>query len=148
VAFQMSRIDKRQRTYAVADNLGGTYTAVDLALLPVGANPTAATVWTSVPYASGVATVVWAGPDADSSGAIAVPGTAQLWIKGTNAPYVQAVKDERITVLGAANLTSPYVFTQALIGLDTDGTPYYDPGGIGIPAALSLDTDGVLYFTP
>lgn len=148
MALTLSRIDKRQRTYTVADNLGGTYTTIDVALLPVRSSPTAATVWTSVPYAAGVATVVWAGPDADSSGAIAVSADADMWIKGTNAPYVQAVKDERITVLGGGNLLTAPASIQALIGLDTDGVPFYDPGGIGTPAALTLDTDGVLYFTP
>jgi hypothetical protein len=117
VALTLSRIDKRQRTYTVADNLGGTYTTIDVALLPVRSSPTAATVWTSVPYAAGVATVVWAGPDADSSGAIVVTADADMWIKGTNAPYVQAVKDERITVLGGGNplvaLPSPVVASVA-----------------------------------
>jgi hypothetical protein len=100
VAFTMSRVDKRQRTYTVADSLAGTYATVDVALLRVGASPTVATVWSSVPYAAGVATVVWSGPDADATGAVVVPASADVWMKGTAAPYVEAVKVERITVLG------------------------------------------------
>jgi hypothetical protein len=36
---------------------------------------------------------------------------------------------------------------QAVIGLDTDGRPYFDPAGtVSNPVAVGLDTDGRPYF--
>jgi short subunit dehydrogenase-like uncharacterized protein len=93
-------------------------------------------------------TVRLAGPDADSTGALAVSATSEIWAKVTTTNgQVDAAKLGRVNVSGGGTFTAP-ASVQALIGLDTDGTPFYDPGGIGTPAALTLDTDGVLYFTP
>lgn len=33
-----------------------------------------------------------------------------------------------------------------LIGLDSDGIPYYDPAGVTDPVSLDVDTDGVLFY--
>lgn len=149
MAFELSRIDRIEHTSSLAKAFPGrTLTSVSVAILPVRVDPTVATVWFPVTVVGDGVTAVYAGPDADSSGgAIPVPASADLWAKLTDSPEVDAQKVERITVLGGGTFTAP-PSVQALIGLDTDGVPFYDPGGIGTPAALSLDADGVLYFTP
>jgi hypothetical protein len=48
----------------------------------------------------GAATPLLAGPDADSSGAVVVTGSADLWIKTTVGSETDAVKIERVTLLG------------------------------------------------
>ena len=104
MATEISRIDRLTRTYALADYFPGGLptgiTAASLALLPPSGNPTAATVWTTATYASGSVTVLLAGPDADSAGALVVPASADLWVKVDATPQVDAEKLERITVLG------------------------------------------------
>lgn len=103
MALTLSRIDRLYRDYTVTATLrtGGAavLTGVQVALLTPRAAPTAATVWTAATYAAGVATVLLAGPDADPTGAIPVPaGGADLWIRVTDTPEVDAQRVERITV--------------------------------------------------
>ena len=103
MAFSLSRIDRVYRDYEVTatTRTGGpaTLTGVTVALLPPRTSPTAATTWTTATYAAGVATVLLAGPDADTAGALSVPvGGADLWIKVADSPEVDAERVERITV--------------------------------------------------
>lgn len=103
MAFTLSRIDRLYRDYDVAATLrdGGpaTLTGVDVALLPPRTTPTAATAWTTATYAAGTATVLLAGPDAAGLGALVVPATgADLWVRVTDTPEVDAQRVERITV--------------------------------------------------
>jgi hypothetical protein len=103
VAFQLSRIDRKYRDYTVTATLKNgapaTLTGVDVALLAPRSRPTAATVWTAATYAAGVATVLLAGPDASPTSAVVVPsGGADLWIRVTDSPEVDAEPVERITV--------------------------------------------------
>jgi lysophospholipase L1-like esterase len=112
MAIELSRIDRKARTYALTDVLTGAVpagvTGVDVALLPPRSAPTAATVWTAATYASGSFTVLLAGPDASSTGALVVPASADLWMRITNAPEVDAEKVERVTILGGgAVLATP-----------------------------------------
>lgn len=103
MALVLSRIDRLYREYDVTATLAGggpaTLTGVDVALLPPRTTPTGATTWTPATYASGVATVLLAGPDADTTGALVVPeGGADVWIRVVDTPEVDAEKVERISV--------------------------------------------------
>lgn len=134
MALTLSRIDRLPRTYDLAAIMAAAQrpvpenvTGVEVALLPPRSGPTAATVWTSVDYASGSFTVILAGPDADSADALAVPASADLWMKITGAPLVEAVKIERITVLGGGGtLPSPAAADGAVAALlnDTQSATY------------------------
>lgn len=131
MALTISRVDRRPRTYALSDVFGGVesvpadVTGVEVALLRVDSKPTAATAWTSVTYAAGSFDVLWVGPDADSTGGYVVPTSADAWMKITNAPLVQAVKIERITVMGGGpplNVPTPDAAITALLNDTTSAT--------------------------
>lgn len=132
MAFELSRVDRLLRTYDLSTiPLGGdgaaTPSSVQVALLSVGSGgPSLGTVWTTASYASGIVTVLLAGPDADPTGALVVPATAMLWMKVIDTPEVDAVKVERITVLGGGSGTfpaSPDVALAALLA-DTSSATY------------------------
>jgi hypothetical protein len=122
VAVELSRIDRKARTYALTDVLTGVVppgvTGVDVALLAPRSNPTAATVWFPATYASGSFTVLLAGPDASSVGALVVTGSADIWMRISNAPEVDAEKLERITVLGGGSITPlPAAYVTSVNGM-------------------------------
>jgi hypothetical protein len=72
---------------------------VDVSLLTPHATPGDDTVWTPATYADGMARILVAGPEADPSGALPLAtGGADLWIRVTDNPEIEAVKVERITV--------------------------------------------------
>lgn len=84
-------------------------TTVELAVLPFGTFPTSVTSWISVTYTAyvrsdsngntGQVQVVLAGPQADSTGAIPIFSTrADLWVRVTDAPEVQAVKIDTVRI--------------------------------------------------
>lgn len=104
MAFTISRIDRLYREYNVdatlRDGSEADLNGVTVAVLPPRSAPTAATTWTTVAYASGVATVLLAGPDADPAGAdVVVPtGGGDLWIRVSDAPEIDATRVERIYV--------------------------------------------------
>lgn len=103
MALALSRIDRLYRQYTVTATLAGggaaTLTGADVALLAPRTTPTSATVWVAASYATGVATVLLAGPDADPTGALVVPeGGADVWIRVTDTPEVDAEYVERISV--------------------------------------------------
>jgi hypothetical protein len=104
VALTISRIDRLYRDYTVTATLRDGSIAdlngVTVALLPPRVPPTAATLWTTATYAAGVATVLLAGPDADPAGAdVVVPaGGADLWIRVSDSPEIDAALVERISV--------------------------------------------------
>jgi cytoskeletal protein RodZ len=103
VALSLSRVDRIYRDYTVtATNTAGgaaTVTGVDVALLPPRTSPTAATTWTATTYASGVARVLLAGPDAPGSGALVVPTDgADVWLRVSDSPEVDAERIERVVV--------------------------------------------------
>jgi hypothetical protein len=119
VALTLSRISRREHPINVAavfakagiDPLP-TVTGADVALLPKHTFPTSATTWTAAAFSAGVATVLLAGPDATSSGAVVVSADADLWLRVTSTPEV------RITVLGANQqlvVTPPSGSTLALV---------------------------------
>jgi hypothetical protein len=82
------------------DGTPATLTGVDVALLPPRTSPAAGTTWTAATYALGVASVLLAGPDAAGSGALVVPATgADLWIRVTDAPEIDAAKITRIAIV-------------------------------------------------
>lgn len=139
MAFTLSRIDRLSRSLDVTAKFAGlTVTGVDVALLAPRSAPTAATVWTPVTYAAGVATVLLAGPDADSSGALVVPASADLWMRVTDAPEVNAEYMERITVLGGGSIAPlPSVHVASVAGLTGAVT------ATGLAAELS-DAGGVV----
>lgn len=101
--MDISRIERQyvdiDITATRRDGSPATLTGVDVALLPVRMPPTAATTWTAAAYANGTATVLVAGPDAAGSGAIIVPlGGADLWVRVTDNPEIDAAKITRINV--------------------------------------------------
>lgn len=102
--MELARIDRKYAripvTATLASGAAATITGVDVALLPPRTTPTATTTWTAATYASGVATVLLAGPDAAGSGALVVPASgADLWIRVTDTPEVDAEKIARIAVI-------------------------------------------------
>ncbi|MGZ4617194.1 MAG: hypothetical protein ACXV3F_00390 [Frankiaceae bacterium] len=102
-AVNLSRIDRKYADYPITVTLrdGTTVTpaGVDVALLPPRTGPTSSTTWTAAQFTAGTATVLLAGPDADPTGALAVPvGGGDLWFRITDSPEVEAVKADRITV--------------------------------------------------
>lgn len=103
MALTLSRIDRLYRDYTVTaelrDGQPATLTGVDVALLPPRRTPDATTVWTAADYLDGVFTVLLAGPDATTEGALTVPaGGADLWARVTDNPEVDAERIERISV--------------------------------------------------
>lgn len=103
MALTISRIDRVYRNYTItateADGTAAVLAGVDVALLSPRATPTASTTWTAATYAAGVATVLLAGPDGSGSGALVVPaGGADLWIRITDDPEIDAEMVERIAV--------------------------------------------------
>ena len=101
--FELTRLD---RVYAevdvsvtLPDGTTATPAFVDVAVLALRARPDATTTWTTGDYAAGTVTVLLAGPDADPTGALAVPSTGgDLWVRVTDVPEVQAVQAARITI--------------------------------------------------
>lgn len=103
MSLTISRIDRIYRTWTVTatDAVGAPAdpVGVDIALLPPRATPTTATVWVAADYADGEATVLLAGPEAEPAGALVVPaGGADVWLRITDNPEVDAERIERITV--------------------------------------------------
>jgi hypothetical protein len=103
VAITLTRISRMYRTYDVEATLSNGDPAelagVDIALLVPGSTPKVDTTWSAAAYVNGVATVLLAGPDADDTDALVVPaGGADLWIKVTDTPEIDAEKIERISV--------------------------------------------------
>lgn len=101
--MEISRIDRQYVDIDVTatrrDGTPAALTGVDVALLPVRVSPTSATTWTPAAYANGTATVLVAGPEAGGSGAIVVPlAGADLWVRVTDQPEVDAAKITRISV--------------------------------------------------
>ncbi len=103
MALTMSRIDRVRREYDVTATLPSgaatTVATVGVALLPPRTRPTGATTWTDVTVTSGVAPVLYAGPDASPTGALIVPaGDADAWMRAVDGPEVITSRIERITV--------------------------------------------------
>ena len=102
MAFELSRVDRIYREYGVTakDAQGQPVepSGVTVALLPPRTSPTAATTWATATFDGTTATVLLAGPDADPSGAVVVPGDRDLWIRVADSPEVDAERVERITV--------------------------------------------------
>lgn len=126
MAFELSRIDRVNRTYDVTvTDVNGTAEApatVSFALLPPRSAPTSSTVWTSATVVDGSATVLLAGPDASPTGALVVPADCDLWIRSTDAPQIDAQKVERITVLGGGAAQLPLTPDAAIVSLLNDPT--------------------------
>lgn len=113
MTFSMYRHEKLYRTYRATftDKDGNVVTDVDLQagiLLP-GSTPRGTTTWTDVTYTAypepdedgyhGETTVLLAGPDADPTGAIALPARGgDFYLNVTDSPEIDAKRVERITV--------------------------------------------------
>lgn len=103
MALTIARIERLYRDYTVTatlrDGQPATLAGVDVALLPPRRTPTADTTWTDADYADGMFTVLLAGPDAATEGALTVPAEgADLWLRITDTPEIDAARIERITV--------------------------------------------------
>lgn len=102
--FSMSRIDRIYRSYTITATTStgapATLTGVDFALVPPDAiGPGTGTTWVAGTSVGGQWRVLLAGPDADQTGAIAVPAWGgDLYARVTDTPEVIAELVERITV--------------------------------------------------
>jgi hypothetical protein len=124
--------------------LGAPIPGADVALLPVRTGPTAATVWTPTTYANGVATITLAGPEADSTGALVVTGDADLWMRVTEAPHVQAVEVERIMLLGGGSTVAlPSTYVTSVNGM-SGAVTIATGGGGGAVASVNGKTGDVV----
>jgi len=150
--LELSRVDIIDETYPLTPlfpglNLAGA--TVSVAVLAVGRKPTAATVWFPQTLAAGSVTVRLAGPDADSTGAVAVSATSELWAKVTTADgQVDAAKIGRVNVLGggqplAAPLGIPVVSVNGKTGSALSLTAT-DVGADAAGAAAAATTAGAL----
>jgi lysophospholipase L1-like esterase len=121
-SLDLSRVDKIGRTYDLAalfPELSGPFTAASVALLPPRSAPTGSTVWASVTVTSGQANVLYAGPDADSTGAVVVTGNCDPWIEATSGTETQAVRvpGGRITLRGGGTvIVPPTLFVSSVQG--------------------------------
>lgn len=98
----LTRVDRRSGTVTVsvkdAQNQAVAITAVSLAVVPFGSGPTSTTSWTA--YSYGPTAVVIAGPDADPTGAVAVPtGGGVLWgqVTVSGNPLAFPIEEMRLT---------------------------------------------------
>lgn len=101
--MDLNRIERKYAkvtaTATDADGAPATLTGVDVALLAPHATPTATTTWTASTPVNGKWRILLAGPDASPTDALVVPsGGADLWIRVTDVPEVDAARVERITV--------------------------------------------------
>lgn len=101
--FPFTRITKKYIripvTAVLATGAVATLAGLDVAMLPTGGTVTSATTWTAATWASGVGTILLAGPDADPTGALAVPtGGGDLYGRVTDSPEVDAVLLARISL--------------------------------------------------
>lgn len=72
---------------------------VQIALTPIRGTPNTATVWYTVTYAAGVASVLLAGPQADPTGAVVLDSAGNdLWLKIVDADEVDAVFVARVNM--------------------------------------------------
>jgi hypothetical protein len=99
-----SSIDRKYAHFPVtatlADGSAATISGVDVALLPYRTGPDASTTWTPAVYANGIATVLLAGPDADPTGALALPtGGASVWARVVDNPEVDAAMVGSISII-------------------------------------------------
>jgi hypothetical protein len=94
---------------------------VDVALVEPRSAPSGTTTWVASTYATGTATVLVAGYDADPTGALVVPAGqgADLWIRVVDNPEVTATRVMRVIVepstADAVVATSPTAGLDALI---------------------------------
>jgi hypothetical protein len=105
--LELARVDRVQRSYPLAPlfpTLAGPFTTASLALVPPRTSPTGSTTWATVGVTAGAATPLFAGPDASPSGAFVVTGSADVWIQVTVGSETDAVKVERVTLLGGGVL--------------------------------------------
>lgn len=68
-----------------------------------------------------------------------------LAAQAASAASAAAAAESAATAVAAAATAGT---ASSLIGTDTDGTPYFEAGGIQDGTILGVDTDGVPFFTP
>jgi hypothetical protein len=143
VALEISRVDRVQRSYPLAPlfpSLTGPFTAASIAFLPPRSTPTGSTVWTAAGVTGGAATPLLAGPDADSSGAVVVTGSADLWIKTTVGSETDAVKVERVTLLGGGAVSPVGPLPQVLSVQGRTGAVVLTNTDVGAASPTDLST--------
>jgi hypothetical protein len=91
---------------ALYGSLPAGATGYSVTLVPPRSVPTSGNVWTPTTYASGIATVLLAGPNADPTGALVVTGSADLWILPVGGTDVREMKVGRIAVPGAGQVAA------------------------------------------
>lgn len=99
----LSRVDRIYGridvTGTLADGSPATLSAVDVAIIPAHTRPTSTTVWTATALTGRTLSVLIVGPDADQTGALAVPGgDGELWLRVVDTPETQAVRVDRVIV--------------------------------------------------
>lgn len=101
--FEFTRISRKYLripvSAAAADGTVATLTGFDVALVPIGGRVDSSTVWTAATFAAGVGTILLAGPDADPTGALAIPAAgADLCVRVTDSPEVDVAAVCRLHV--------------------------------------------------
>ena len=104
--MEMSPVDRLYARITLSghrdDGSPAVFNEVDVAVVPIRAQPDASTVWKAAEVDGGVARVLVAGPHVDSGGALVVPAAGgDLWVRITDGLEVQALKADRITILSA-----------------------------------------------
>lgn len=128
-------------TAALASGAPAVISGVDAAIVTPRYAPSGTTSWRSITYASGTATVLVAGYDADPTGAIVVPPGqgVDLWIRVVDSPEVTATKVERLIV--EAGDADAVIATSPLAGLDAViAALIATPGSAVRSAVLALPT--------
>jgi hypothetical protein len=97
-------------------------------------------VWTDTGVTGGAATPLLAGPDADSSGAVVVTGSADLWIKTTVGSETDAVKIERVTLLGGGAVSPVGPLPQVLSVQGRTGAVVLTNTDVGAASPTDLST--------
>ena len=101
--MKLSRIARKYAriplTVTLADGSPASVPGVDVALLPLGATPTADTEWIPVTVDNGAAVVLVAGPDADPEDALVIPADGvYVWVRITDNPEVDVAKVGKLSV--------------------------------------------------
>lgn len=101
--IHMTRIDRVPVTVTVtatnADGSAGTVTGLDVAAVPTSGGPDASTKWRATTFATGTGSFTLSGPDADPTGAVAIPAAgAALYVRDTGADHTQATLAGRVSI--------------------------------------------------
>jgi hypothetical protein len=105
---------------ALYGSLPAGATSYNVTLVAPRTVPTSASTWTPTTYASGTATILLAGPQADPTGALVVTGSGDLWILPVGGTDVREMKVGRVFVPAGGSIAAAIPATTLPAG-GTDG---------------------------